>query len=101
MPLLYLDFDGVLHHDEVYFHPRRGVYLNAPPEHRLFQHVGLLESALAPYPTLQIVLSTSWVRVFSFSGALKRLPSSTVLGGKGERLLNAINQLACTSCGFV
>jgi hypothetical protein len=25
--VLYLDFDGVLHPDEVYWHPRRGAYL--------------------------------------------------------------------------
>ena len=72
--LLYLDFDGVLHYDNARWHPRRGVFLTAPPGYVLFQHVGLLEDALAPYAAVRIVLSTSWVRVFSFSRAVKRLP---------------------------
>jgi len=25
MKLLYLDFDGVLHHESVYFHPKLGI----------------------------------------------------------------------------
>lgn len=71
--VLYLDFDGVLHHENVLRHPRRGIYLGAPPEFTLFQHAELLESLLAPYPDLKVVLSTSWVRALGFSRTVKRL----------------------------
>ena len=70
--LLYLDFDGVLHHEDVWWHPRRGTYIKATG-HRLFEHLPLLEAALAPFPAVRIVLSTSWVRVHSFSRSAKRL----------------------------
>ena len=72
--VLYLDFDGVLHHEDVRWHPRRGIYLNAPPEYRLFQHAPLLEALLQPHPNVRIVLSSSWVRALSYSRAVKRLP---------------------------
>lgn len=74
--VLYLDFDGVLHHENAIWHPRRGVYLSAPPGYSLFQHVGLLDEILAPYPEVQIVLSTSWVRAYGCAKAAKRLPLS-------------------------
>lgn len=70
--VLYLDFDGVLHHEDVWFHPRRGVYIRTPG-YRLFEHVPLLEAALAPFPEVKIVLSTSWVRYRRFSDSAKRL----------------------------
>lgn len=44
--VLYLDFDGVLHHEDVWWHPRRGVYIRTPG-HQLFEHVPLLEEVLA------------------------------------------------------
>ncbi len=71
--VLYLDFDGVLHHENCFWHPRRGAYLLAPPEYKLFQHAGLLELLLAPYPHLAIVLSTSWVRRYRYSKTANRL----------------------------
>ena len=74
--LLYLDYDGVLHHENVIWHPRKGATLQAPSRYRLFQHVALLEELLAPYPEVQIVLSTAWVRYYSFSGTAKKLPST-------------------------
>ena len=73
-PVLYLDFDGVLHHENVVRHPRHGIYLAAAPEFVLFQHVGLLEAALQAHPAVRIVLSTSWVRVVGYSRTRKRLP---------------------------
>mgnify|MGYP001455836371 CR=1 FL=1 len=76
-PILYLDFDGVLHHEAVYLSPSKGPYLKA--EHRscghvLFQHAPLLVEMLDPYPAVKIVLSTSWVRTYGCYGAAKRLP---------------------------
>ncbi|MGA8008086.1 MAG: HAD domain-containing protein [Thiomonas sp.] len=71
--VLYLDFDGVLHHENVYRHPTRGPVLHAPAEFRLFQHAELLANLLEPYPDIAIVLSTSWVRVLDFHRSRKRL----------------------------
>lgn len=72
--VLYLDFDGVLHHENCFWHPRRGAYLDAPPGYTLFQHAKLLSTLLAPYPQVEIVLSTSWVRRYGCSSTAKRLP---------------------------
>ncbi len=74
--LLYLDYDGVLHHENVLWYPRKGAVLEAPPHYVLFQHVGLLEEFLAPYPDVRIVLSTSWARVYGCDRAARRLPPS-------------------------
>jgi hypothetical protein len=71
--LCYLDFDGVLHDDEVYFDPRRGVYLDMPGR-TLFEWAHILEELLMPYPEVKIVLSTSWVRMKSFYFAKSYLP---------------------------
>jgi len=89
--ILYLDFDGVLHHENVLWHPKRGAYLCAPAEHSLFQHAGLLEDILAPYPDLRIVLSTSWVLRYGYSRAGKRLPSglrARVIGATFHTVMN-------------
>lgn len=71
--LLYLDYDGVLHHENVWWHARIGPYMRAPDEYRLFQHLPLLESVLAPYPQVKIILSTSWARRYSCAKAAKNL----------------------------
>lgn len=74
--LLSLDFDGVLHPEDVRSHRKRGVSLVAGSGYRLFQHTTLLEQLLAPYPDIRIVLSTSWVRIYGCAGAAKRLSIS-------------------------
>lgn len=71
--ILYLDFDGVLHHENVLWHPSIGSYLSAPDGYALFQHAELLERLLVPYPQVQIVLSTSWVRRYGVVKAAKNL----------------------------
>jgi len=60
MMILFLDYDGVLHPDAAYLVRGKPV-LRAEGE--LFMWASILEDALAPYPQIQIVLSTSWVRV--------------------------------------
>jgi hypothetical protein len=80
--VLYLDFDGVLHHEECYW-DRRGPYIKArslglKPPYSVFQHVELLEHLLEPYPEIEIVLSTSWVRTYGCHGTAKRLPSESL-----------------------
>jgi hypothetical protein len=73
--LLYLDYDGVLHPQDVYRHPKRGIHLAGKYEgHTLFEHAELLADELEPYPRARIVLSTSWVRVLRYRRALSYLP---------------------------
>jgi hypothetical protein len=83
-PIVYLDYDGVLHHENVLWHPRRGAYLHAPDGHTLFQHAALLERLLHPHPGIRIVLSTSWVLQYGVTGAAKKLP-----GGLRSRVVAA------------
>jgi hypothetical protein len=73
--ILYLDFDGVLHHENVLTHPDRGIYIAAPGR-TLFEWMPILEELLAPHPDVAIVLSTSWVLGRSFDYAKSRLSTS-------------------------
>ena len=71
--ILFLDFDGVLHPDSVYLEHRRPV-LHA--EGTLFMWAPYLVRALARYPEVRLVLSTSWVRARGFSRARDVLPEA-------------------------
>lgn len=73
--VLYLDFDGVLHHEDVRW-TAKGPRLFAPEPYRLFQHVDLLASLLAAHPRVSIVLSTSWVLRYGCTGAARKLPTA-------------------------
>ena len=84
--LLYLDYDGVLHHENCLWHPKIGTYLSAPDGYVLFQHAELLEQLLAPYPHIKIILSTSWVFRYSCSKAAKNLRP-----GLRSRVIGATN----------
>jgi hypothetical protein len=70
--ILYLDFDGVLHDEAVYFHPRRGIYIETA-ERSLFEWMPILEKLLAAYPDVSIVLSTSWVLARDYEFAKEQL----------------------------
>jgi len=75
MTVLFLDFDGVLHPNEVYMFRERGIVLDAGPEHALFEHAELLASLLAPFPDISIVLSTSWcASLRRFDEVKRKLP---------------------------
>lgn len=75
--VLYVDFDGVLHPDDVWRGRGRGIYLGEQAAgHQLFEGASLLISALAPYAHVRVVLSTSWVRVLGFSKTLAYLPDA-------------------------
>jgi hypothetical protein len=72
--IVYIDFDGVLHDDDVVWSRKRGIHMRTPGR-ILFEWMPLLEELLAPHPEVKIVLSTSWVRVKSFDFAKKQLSS--------------------------
>jgi hypothetical protein len=94
--IVYLDFDGVLHHENVLWHPKRGAYLCAPSKYTLFQHADLLVELLDPYPEVKIVLSTSWSRVYGCDKAAKRLPDSL-----RKRVVGATFHSRMYEAGFV
>ncbi len=47
--VLYLDFDGVLHPEDVWRRPKFGPYVATPPGHTLFEDASLLVALLNPY----------------------------------------------------
>ena len=93
MTILFLDFDGVLHADDVY-RSKSGIALKSGGT--LFEHAAILVAAIEhfsdnfseqkstqkntqknePHPNVEIVLSTSWVRELGFKRAKKYLPPS-------------------------
>jgi len=73
IPICLLDYDGVLHHDEVYYKPGAGVFMNEGG-HELFEWSHILADLLEPYPDVKIVLSTSWARMLGFEYARAALP---------------------------
>ncbi|WP_338799274.1 HAD domain-containing protein [Acidovorax sp. DW039] len=76
--VLYLDLDGVVHHEKVLWHPSKGIFMS-PYEaagHALFEWVPILEAALEPYPAVALVLSSTWCIRPGYSATLKRLPPS-------------------------
>lgn len=82
--VLYLDFDGVLHHENVRISTKSGPFLLAPERYRLFQHADLLAELLAPFPAVEIVLSTSWAVRYGVTRTAKRLTpalQARVIGG--------------------
>jgi len=70
--VLFLDFDGVIHRLSAYVTPQGLVSANSSI--RLFEFAPILTTLLEPYPTVEIVLSTSWVRGFGFQYARDALP---------------------------
>jgi hypothetical protein len=77
----YLDYDGVLDDDAVYRRQGRGLVLETPGR-SLFEWAPILVDALAPYPDLRIVLSTSWVRELSYDRARAHLPLALALAAR-------------------
>ena len=69
----YLDFDGCLHSEDVMLDAAGEPYIRSPVGARLFEHMPLLEQLLEPYPRVQVILSTSWVRTIGHSQAVARL----------------------------
>jgi HAD domain in Swiss Army Knife RNA repair proteins len=93
--ILFLDFDGVLHPDAVYRVPGRGIVLETallPEEYAntfLFCYRPFLESVLADFPKVSIVLSTSWVATLGFDRSREQLSQALrarVLGATYHRV---------------
>ncbi len=77
MTILFLDFDGVLHPNEVYRSREEGIVLRTGSEHQLFEHAELLSTLLEPFPEVNVVLSTSWCSALKRYDLVKsRLPKS-------------------------
>ncbi|MDP3226583.1 MAG: HAD domain-containing protein [Acidovorax sp.] len=94
--VLYLDLDGVVHHEKVLWHPCKGIYMS-PYEaagHSLFEWVPFLESVLQPHPAVALVLSSTWCIRPGYSATLKRLPASLrarFIGGTYHRRVHGVD----------
>jgi len=115
--ILFLDFDGVLHHENVTLkrckstsvrwlkdYERR--YLTTTGNYvkgvNLFEHADRLATALEPFPDVRIVLSTSWREHFRPGSLLRFLPPALAdrvigqtphcdkYGGVGSRLFEVL-----------
>lgn len=72
--ILFLGYNGCLHPDGVR-------HVNGEPVlhvdgHALFEHADLLAELLEPYPDVQIVLTTTWARIYGLEGAKAFLPAA-------------------------
>jgi hypothetical protein len=102
MHLCYLDFDGVLHDEDVWFKPGKGIYVKTPGR-RLFEWEPILVDLLAPHPQVKLILSTTWVRVKRFSYAKSRLcPAlqSRVIGATFHQRLMVASEFASMPRGL-
>lgn len=80
-PVLFLDFDGVLHPEKAARLDRR---LGRIVGENMFCWLPLLETLLAPYPELRILVTSDWRRHLS-NESLKDL-----LGPLGSRFLDVV-----------
>jgi hypothetical protein len=76
MDVVYLDFDGVLHPGEVWYERATRKPSLRVPGHELFESMPVFEAAIAPYPRIKVVLSTSWVQALGFEQACGFLSES-------------------------
>jgi hypothetical protein len=111
--ILFLDFDGVLHHENVTLHRVKQSSVRFLKEHErryltatghyvkganLFEHCDRLAASLAPYPDVQVVISSTWREHFLPGSLLRYLPAELACrvigqtphcdkyGGVGSRL---------------
>ncbi|MFK4706020.1 hypothetical protein ABIC83_002859 [Roseateles asaccharophilus] len=98
-PVLYLDLDGVGHHEAVYISPKRGIYINQDeaPGRVLFEWIPILVDILRPHHDVKLVLSSSWCRRPGYDRTLKRLPDELrkrFVGGTFHRRHHGADPLA-------
>ncbi|OBY86769.1 hypothetical protein ACM14_04145 [Delftia sp. JD2] len=94
--VLYLDLDGVVHHEAVLWHPRFGIYMSPyqAAGHSLFEWLPLLQEELAPYPQVALVLSSTWCIRPGYVKTLQRLPEQMrkrFIGGTFHRRVHGAN----------
>lgn len=70
--VLFVDYDGTLHRGDAYRTPN-GI-VSSHPSVQLFEFADILAGVIAPYPKLELVLSTSWVKALGFNRARAWLP---------------------------
>lgn len=97
--VLYLDLDGVVHHQDVMWHARRGIYMSpaAGPDRTLFEWVPYLEEALTQFPEVALVLSSSWCIYPGYGKTLKRFPPELrerFIGGTYHRRIHGADPWA-------
>jgi HAD domain in Swiss Army Knife RNA repair proteins len=81
---IFLDYDGVVHGGGATRHRKPPNIRPELPGHELFEHLPIVESLLAPYPAVRIILSTSWVREWDFDRA-----KSYLTPGLQQRVIGA------------
>ncbi|WP_165087293.1 HAD domain-containing protein [Caballeronia sp. SBC2] len=74
--VLYVDFDNCLHRCDAY--KTAAGLVPSDPSAIFFEFAGVLEELLAPYPAVQIVLSTSWVEALGFEVARDSLSMASL-----------------------
>jgi hypothetical protein len=74
--VLYVDFDNVTHRCDTYVSGQ--TIVPSDPKVCFFEFAHVLERLVQPYPSLKIVLSTSWVEAIGFEAARDRLPFSSL-----------------------
>jgi hypothetical protein len=72
--VVFLDIDNTLHASDCFVF--NGKVIPASPNSTLFEFVPILERLLEPYPSLVIVLSSSWVHVLGYEFTVTQLPSA-------------------------
>lgn len=97
--VIYVDLDGVVHHEAVYWHHKRGIHMHPreAPGHLLFEWLPILEEALHLYPSVRLVLSSSWCVRPGYSKTLRRLPMSVqdrFIGGTYHKRAHGLNRWA-------
>ncbi|RIJ85285.1 hydrolase [Ralstonia solanacearum] len=70
--VVFVDYDGVLHRGDAY-RTRSGIVSSAS-HIRLFEFADILNELLVPYPGVELVLSTNWVKTLSFNEARDAMP---------------------------
>nr|WP_315233988.1 HAD domain-containing protein [uncultured Albidiferax sp.] len=99
---MYLDLDGVVHHEAVLWHYRRGIHMS-PTEalgRSLFEWVPFLEDALNPFPEVKLVLSSSWCINPGYGKTVKRFPQALqqrFVGGTYHKRVHAADPWAIAS----
>ncbi|KVT96551.1 hypothetical protein WK60_08425 [Burkholderia ubonensis] len=72
-PTLFLDFDGTLHAGHALIDTQNQICLDSGRS--LFEFSPLLVEMLSPYPAVEIVLTTSWLRTLPFDEVVAYLPA--------------------------